>query len=61
MQSMLVMADSPGRGRWSELALPYRLTQPTTDLPGGHLTIDPGAIVEATDPGAALRFPIDAS
>ena len=45
-----------GRGRWSELGLPYRLTQPTTDLPGGHLTIDPGAIVEAAVTGAALRF-----
>ena len=45
-----------GRGRWSQIALPYRLTQPSTDLPGGHLTIDPGVIVEATDPNAALRF-----
>ena len=45
-----------GRGRWSELGLSYRLTQPTTDLPGGHLTIDPGAIVEATESNAALRF-----
>ena len=45
-----------GRGRWSELGLPYRLTQPTTDLPGGDLTIDPGVIVEATDANAALRF-----
>jgi hypothetical protein len=45
-----------GRGRWSQIALPYRLTQPTTDLPGGDLTIDPGVIVEATDPNAALRF-----
>jgi hypothetical protein len=45
-----------GRGRWSELGLPYRLTQPTTDLPGGHLTVDPGAIIEAADPGAELRF-----
>ena len=45
-----------GHGRWSELDLPYRLTQPTTDLPGGDLTIDPGVIVEATDPDAALRF-----
>jgi hypothetical protein len=45
-----------GRGRWSELGLSYRLTQPSTDLPGGDLTIDPGVIVEATDPGAALRF-----
>ena len=45
-----------GQGRWSELDLPYRLTQPTTDLPGGDLTIDPGVIVEATDPDAALRF-----
>jgi hypothetical protein len=46
----------PGRGRWSQLGLPYRLTQPTTDLPGGDLTIDPGAIVEATVSNAALRF-----
>src|SRR5262245_40976149 len=45
-----------GRGRWSQVDLPYRLTQPTTDLPGGNLTIDPGVIVEATDPDAALRF-----
>jgi hypothetical protein len=45
-----------GRGRWSQISLPYRLTQPTTDLPGGDLTIDPGVIVEATDPDAALRF-----
>src|SRR6476660_1905184 len=45
-----------GRGRWSQIALPYRLTQPTTDLPGGDLTIDPGVIVEAADPDAALRF-----
>jgi len=45
-----------GRGRWSQISLPYRLTQPTTDLPGGNLTIDPGVIVEATDPDAALRF-----
>jgi len=45
-----------GRGRWSQLGLPYRLTQPTTDLPGGDLTIDPGATVEATDSNAALRF-----
>src|SRR5262245_13799694 len=45
-----------GRGRWSSLGLPYRLTAPTTDLPGGHLTVDPGAIVEATVTGAALRF-----
>src|SRR5262245_28566048 len=45
-----------GRGRWSQISLPYRLTQPTTDLPGGHLMIDPGVVVEATDPDAALRF-----
>ena len=45
-----------GRGRWSQLGLSYRLTQPTTDLPGGDLTVDPGVIVEATDPNAALRF-----
>ncbi len=45
-----------GRGRWSELGLPYRLTQPATSLPGGDLTIDPNVIVEAADAGAALRF-----
>jgi hypothetical protein len=45
-----------GRGRWSQISLPYRLTLPTTDLPGGDLTIDPGVIVEATDSDAALRF-----
>jgi len=45
-----------GRGRWSQISLPYRLTLPTTDLPGGNLTIDPGVTVEATDPNAALRF-----
>lgn len=45
-----------GRGRWSQLGLPYRLTEPTTDLPGGDLTIDPGSIVEAANPNAALRF-----
>jgi hypothetical protein len=45
-----------GRGRWSQFNLPYRLTQPTTDLPGGDVTIDPGVIVEATDANAAMRF-----
>src|SRR5207248_10911141 len=45
-----------GRCRWSELGLSYRLTQPTTDLPGGDLTIDPGVVVEATDPDSAMRF-----
>src|SRR5436190_9132655 len=45
-----------GRGRWSELGLSYQLTQPTTDLPGGDLTIDPGVVVEATDPDVLLRF-----
>src|SRR4030095_7918054 len=45
-----------GRGGCSQIALPYRLTLPTTDLPGGDLTVDPGVIVEATDPDAALRF-----
>ena len=45
-----------GRGRWSQLGLSYRLTQPTTDLPGGDLTIDPDVIVEAAAAGAALRF-----
>jgi hypothetical protein len=45
-----------GKGRWSQISLPYRLTEPTTDLPGGDLTIDPGVIVEASDTEAALRF-----
>lgn len=45
-----------GRGRWSQLGLPYRLMQPATDLPGGDLTIDPAVIVEAANPNAALRF-----
>jgi hypothetical protein len=45
-----------GRGRWSQLNLPYRLTEPTTSLPGGHLSIDPGVIVEAADTNAAMRF-----
>lgn len=45
-----------GRGRWSQFDLPYRLTQPSTDLPGGNLTIDPGVIVEANNPDAALLF-----
>lgn len=45
-----------GRGEWSQLGLPYRLTQPGSGLPGGHLKIDPGVTVEAADPGARLRF-----
>lgn len=45
-----------GRGRWSQFNLPYRLTQPTSSLPGGDLTIEPGVTVEATDSGAAMRF-----
>ncbi len=45
-----------GRGRWSNLGLPYRLTQPASDFPGGHLTIDPGVFVEATVSGAAMSF-----
>jgi hypothetical protein len=45
-----------GRGHWSDLGLPYRLTAPGTSLPGGHLTIDPGVTVEAADPSAELRF-----
>ncbi len=45
----------PGDGRWSNLGLPYRLTQPFTQLPGGRLTIDPGVTVEG-DPGTGLIF-----
>lgn len=45
-----------GTGQWSNLGLPYRLTEPSTDLPGGHLTISPGAVVEASDPDAGLLF-----
>jgi hypothetical protein len=45
-----------GRGRWAGLGLPYRLTRPTTASPGGDLTIDPGVVVEAADPNAALWF-----
>jgi len=45
-----------GRGRWPDLGLPYRLTGATTSSPGGHLTIDPGAAVEAANPDAALWF-----
>ncbi len=45
-----------GRARWSNLGLPYRLTQPFTSLPGGDLTIEPGVIVEAAVSGAGLRF-----
>jgi hypothetical protein len=45
-----------GRGRWPDLGLPYRLTQPTTDSPGGDLTIDPGVVVEGANPDAALWF-----
>jgi hypothetical protein len=45
-----------GRGRWSDLGVPYRLTEPTTSLPGGDLTIAPGVVVEAADPNAAMRL-----
>lgn len=45
-----------GRGRWPDLGLPYRLTGPTTSLPGGDLRIDPGVIVEGADPNAGLWF-----
>jgi hypothetical protein len=45
-----------GRGRWPDLGLPYHLTRPGTSLPGGDLTIDPGVVVEAADPNAALWF-----
>jgi hypothetical protein len=45
-----------GRGQWASLDLPYRLTEPTTSLPGGDLTIDPGVVVEAANPNAALLF-----
>lgn len=45
-----------GRGRWADMGLPYRLTEPTTSLPGGHLTLDPGVVVEAAHPNAALWF-----
>ncbi|HEY3246097.1 MAG TPA: choice-of-anchor J domain-containing protein [Phycisphaerae bacterium] len=45
-----------GRGRWANLGLPYRLTEPTTSAPGGHLTIDPGVVVEAANPDAGILF-----
>jgi len=45
-----------GRGRWPNFGLPYRLTEPGSSLPGGDLTIDPGAVVEAADPDAAMTF-----
>ena len=45
-----------GRGRWSQLGLPYRLTQASTSFPGGHLAIDPGTTIEAADPNASLLF-----
>lgn len=46
----------PGAGLWPNLGLPYRLTLPHTSVPGGHLAIDPGVIVEAADENAALWF-----
>jgi hypothetical protein len=45
-----------GRGQWPDLGLPFRLTEPATSLPGGDLTIDPGVVVEAADPNAAMRL-----
>jgi len=45
-----------GRGQWANLGLPYWLTEPATNFPGGDLTIDPGVVVEATNPNAALMF-----
>ncbi|HKQ48393.1 MAG TPA: choice-of-anchor J domain-containing protein [Phycisphaerae bacterium] len=45
-----------GTGQWSDLGLPYRLTEPSTEFPGGHLTISPGVVVEASDPNAGLLF-----
>jgi hypothetical protein len=44
-----------GDGRWSNLGLPYRLTELAGSLPGGHLTIDPGVTVEG-DPSTSLVF-----
>ena len=44
-----------GDGRWSNLGLPYRLTELAGSLPGGRLTIDPGVTVEG-DPGTSLIF-----
>jgi hypothetical protein len=45
-----------GRGRWADLGLPYWLTEPGLLSPGGHLTIDPGVVVEAANPYAAMWF-----
>jgi len=45
-----------GTGRWPSLGLPYRLTEPGSSLPGGHLTIDPGVVVEAADANAGMLF-----
>jgi hypothetical protein len=44
-----------GDGFWSNLGVPYRLTQLPSSLPGGRLTISPGVTVEA-DPGTRLTF-----
>lgn len=44
-----------GVGRWTHLGIPYRVTEPGGQLPGGHLTIDPGVTVEA-DPGTQMVF-----
>ena len=44
-----------GVGNWTNLGIPYRLTELGGDLPGGQLTIDPGVTVEA-DPGTWLLF-----
>ena len=45
-----------GDGRWPSLGLPYRLTGVSGNLPGGHLTIDPGVMVEAAHANAAMIF-----
>jgi hypothetical protein len=44
-----------GFGRWSNVGLPYRITEPSGSLPGGQLTIDPGVTVEA-GPGVPFVF-----
>lgn len=45
-----------GAGHWPNLGLPYRLTDAASSLPGGHLTIHPGVVVEATHANAAMIF-----
>jgi len=37
-----------GVGRWSNLGLPYRLTESAGTLPGGDLLVDPGVLVECS-------------